>query len=121
MRHRKTVKKLNRPHAHRKLMLASQVKALIEHGKVDTTLPRAKASARLAERLVTLAKRDSTHARRQAFRVLQDGALVTKLFEELGPRFQDRPGGCTRVLKLGPRKGDGAELARVTWVESSRS
>lgn len=117
MRHRKSFRKLNRKHSHRKLMLASQVKTLIEHGKVDTTVARAKESARLAERMVTLAKKDSTHSRRQAFRIIQDGALVEKLFEELAPRYQQRPGGYTRVLKLGTRQGDGAEMARLMWVE----
>jgi large subunit ribosomal protein L17 len=117
MRHRKKVRKLNRDHAHRKALLATQVKALIEHGKVDTTVARAKQSARLAERMVTLAKRDSVHARRRAYRVIQHGGLVDKLFEELAPRYQARPGGYTRVLKLGARQGDGAELARLMWVE----
>ncbi len=117
MRHRKTVKKLNRGHSHRKLMLAGQVKTLIEQGKLDTTLARAKESARLAERLVTLSKADSVHTRRRAFRVLQDGELVDKLFDQLAPRYEGRPGGYTRVLKLGPRRGDGAEMARVLWVE----
>lgn len=115
--HRKKFRKLNREHDHRKLMLATQVKILIEHGKVDTTVARARESARLAERIVTLAKRDSIHTRRRAFSVLQDGALVEKLFTELGPRYKERPGGCTRVLKLGSRRGDGAELARLMWVD----
>lgn len=117
MRHRKNFRKLNRDYAHRKLMLATQVKALIEHGKIDTTVARAKESARLAERMVTLAKVDSIHTRRRAFSVIQSGVLVEKLFEELGPRYKERPGGYTRVLKLGARKGDGAEMARLMWVE----
>lgn len=115
--HRKNFRRLNRDHDHRKLMLATQVKTLIAHGKVDTTLARAKESARLADRIVTLAKQDTVHTRRRAFSVLQDGALVDKLFAELGPRYRERPGGYTRVLKLGARRGDGAELARLMWVD----
>jgi len=116
MRHRKKFRKLGRVASHRRLMLAGQVKALIAHGKVDTTLARAKESKILAEKLVTWAKQGDTHARRQAFRVLQDKEAVKKLFEEIGPRYQDREGGYTRVLKLPPRKGDGAEMARLMWV-----
>lgn len=117
MRHRKNFRKLNREFQHRKLMLATQVKTLIEYGKIDTTVARAKESARLAERMITLAKKDSQHARRRAFRVIQDGVLVDKLFDELGPKYQDRQGGYTRVLKMGHRLGDGAEMARLMWVE----
>lgn len=97
-------------------MLASQVKALIAHGKVDTTVTRAKESRILAEKLITWAKQGDMHARRQALRLLQDKDLVKKLFEEIGPRYQARQGGCTRVLKLPPRLGDGAEMARLTLV-----
>jgi large subunit ribosomal protein L17 len=117
MRHLKKHRKLGRVASHRKLMLAGQVKALIAHGKVDTTLARAKESKILAEKLVTWAKRGDTHARRQAFRILQDKEAVKKLFEEIAPRYGDRPGGYTRVLKLPPRVGDGAEMARLMWVE----
>lgn len=116
MRHKKKFRKLNRVASHRRLMLAGQVKALILHDKVDTTVARAKESRILAERLITWAKQGDVHARRQALRVLQDKDLVKKLFEELGPRYQDRQGGCTRVLKLPPRLGDGAEMARLMWV-----
>lgn len=117
MRHRKNFRHLNRAHSHRKALLATQVKTLIEHGKIDTTVARAKESARLAERMITLAKKDSTHARRRAFGVFQDGRFVEKLFDELAPRYKDRQGGYTRVLKLGSRQGDGAEMARLMWVE----
>lgn len=117
MRHLKKGRKLGRKPAHRKLMLAGQVKALIAHGKVDTTVTRAKESQKLAERLVTWAKEDSTHARRMVFRVLQDKEAVKKLFDEIVPRFRERPGGYTRIVKLPPRKGDGAEMARLMWVE----
>jgi len=97
-------------------MLASQVKALIVHGKVDTTVTRAKESRILAEKLITWAKQGDLHARRQAMRVLQDKQLVQKLFGEIAPRYQDRPGGYTRVLKLPARLGDGAEMARLMFV-----
>jgi large subunit ribosomal protein L17 len=116
MRHGKKFRKLNRVASHRKLMLAGQVKALILHGKVDTTVTRAKESRILAEKLITWAKQGDLHARRQAFRILQDEDLVKKLFAELAARYQDRSGGYTRVLKLPPRRGDGAEMARLLLV-----
>ncbi len=117
MKHMKGHRKLGRPHAHRHLMLASQVKALIEHGKVDTTEARAKESRRLAERCVTWAKKGDTAARREAFKVLQDKEAVERLFDEIGPKFENRQGGYTRVLKLPPRHGDGSAMARVMWTE----
>lgn len=116
MRHRKKFRKLGRTSSHRKLMLASQVKTLIEHGKIDTTLHRAKESSILADRMITWAKRGDMHARRQAYRVLQSKQIVHKLFDELGPRFDEREGGYTRVLKIPPRSGDGAAMARLMWV-----
>jgi len=116
MWHRKKFRKLNRDPEHRKALVANLVKELIDHGKVDTTVARAKESARLAERLVTWAKRNDLRARRLAFAVLQDPDLIEKLFSEVGPKFAGRNGGYTRVLKLPPRQGDGADLARLTWV-----
>jgi large subunit ribosomal protein L17 len=116
MWHKKKFRKLNRDPEHRKLMLANLVKELIDHGKVDTTVARAKESSRLAERLITWAKRNDLHARRLAFSVLQDPNLTDKLFDELGPKFQGRTGGYTRILKLPPRLGDGADLARLMWI-----
>lgn len=116
MWHRKKFRKLNRDPEHRKALVANLVKELIDHGKVDTTVARAKESARLAEQLVTWAKRNDLRARRLAFAVLQDPDLTDKLFSEVGPKFASRNGGYTRVLKLPPRQGDGADLARLTWV-----
>lgn len=116
MWHKKKFRKLNRDPEHRKALVANLVKELIDHGKVDTTVARAKESARLAERLVTWAKRNDLRARRLAFAVLQDPDLTDKLFSEVGPKFASRSGGYTRVLKLPPRQGDGADLARLTWV-----
>jgi len=117
MRHMKGHRKLGRQHSHRKLMLAGQVKALIEHGKVDTTEARAKESRRLADKCVTWAKKGDMAAQREAFKLLQDKDVVARLFDEIGPKFEDRQGGYTRVLKLPPRRGDGSQMARLTWVE----
>ncbi|HIE47481.1 TPA: 50S ribosomal protein L17 [Candidatus Bipolaricaulota bacterium] len=116
MRHRRKVPKLSMTRSRRRSVLAGQAKALILHGKVDTTPARAKATQQLVERLVTWARRGDQAARRLAFAVLQDKEATHKLFEEIGPKYKDRPGGYTRVLKLGPRRGDGAEEARLTWV-----
>lgn len=114
MYHKKGFRKLGRPKAHRKLMLANLVKELFEHGKVDTTVAKAKESARLAEKLINKAKRNDTAARRLVFNVLQDKGIVEKLFVEIAPKFNARGGGYTQVLKLPPRLGDGAEMARLT-------
>jgi len=116
MRHRRKVAKLSMEKSRREAVLRNQAKALIIHGKVDTTPARARATQQLVERLVTWAKRGDQAARRMAFAVLQDKEATAKLFEEIGPRYKDRPGGYTRVLKMGPRRGDGAETARLMWV-----
>ena len=118
MRHRKTVEKLGMVRSHRKSVLANLTSALILHAKVDTTLARAKASQRFAERIITLGRRGDLHARRIVFSRLNDKAAVDKLFDEIGPRFKDRAGGYTRVVKFGPRRGDGAEAARLMLIES---
>jgi large subunit ribosomal protein L17 len=116
MRHRKKVKKLGRDRSHRKSLLSNLVKDLIKKGKVDTTTTKAGECAKLAEKMITLAKGDNTHSRRQAFKFLGDKEAVKMLFEEIGPKYQNRNGGYVRLLKLPPRKGDGAEMARLTWV-----
>ena len=116
MRHRRNVGKIGMEKAHRESVLANLATALIMHSKVDTTLARAKAGQRFAERVITLARRGDLHARRIVFARLQDKQAVDKLFEEIGPRYKDRPGGYTRVVKLGPRRGDGAERARLMLV-----
>jgi large subunit ribosomal protein L17 len=97
--------------------LANLASALILNAKVDTTFARAKAGQRFAERLITLGRRGDLHARRIAFSRLGDKAAVDKLFNEIGPKLADRNGGYTRVVKLGPRRGDGAERARLMLVE----
>lgn len=116
MRHRKKVLKLSMKVDRRRLVLAGQARALILHGKIDTTPARARATQRLVERLVTWAKEDTQARRRMAFAILRDKEATEKLFLEIGPKYKGRDGGYTRVLKLGPRLGDGAEMARLTWV-----
>lgn len=104
--------------SHQKQIVANLVKGLIENGKVDTTVTKAKEASRFADRMVTLAKKGDESARRRAFSFLNDKEAVTTLFENLGERYEDRQGGYTRVHRLPPRKGDGAEMARLTFVEN---
>jgi len=117
LRHRNKVQKLGMDAARRRSVLANLASALIEHSKVDTTLVRAKATQRYVERLITLGRRGDLHARRVAFSRLQNKGAVDKLFSEVGPKFEGRAGGYTRVIKLGPRRGDGSEQARLMLVE----
>jgi len=117
MRHRKAGRKLNRTHTHRSALLSSLASALIKHEQIATTLPKAKELRRVADRLITLAKRGDLHARRQAFARIRDEDMVSKLFETLGPRYADRPGGYTRVLKAGFRYGDSAPMAVIELVD----
>ncbi len=117
MRHRKAGRKLNRTPTHRSALLASLASALIKHEQIATTLPKAKELRRVADRLITLAKRGDLHARRLAFSRIRDDAMVAKLFETLGPRYADRPGGYTRVLKAGFRYGDSAPMAVIELVD----
>lgn len=117
MRHRRTVDKMGMTRGHRRSVLANLATALILHSRVDTTYGRAKAAQRFAERLITLGRRGDLHARRVAFSRLRDKAAVDKLFAEIGPKFEERPGGYTRVIKLGPRRGDGAERACLMLVD----
>jgi large subunit ribosomal protein L17 len=117
MRHRKAGRKLNRTAAHRSALLSSLASALIKHEQIATTLPKAKELRRVADRLVTLAKRGDLHARRLAFARIRDDASVSKLFDTLGPRYAERPGGYTRVLKAGFRYGDAAAMAIIELVD----
>jgi large subunit ribosomal protein L17 len=117
MRHRKAGRKLNRTATHRSALLASLASALIKHEQIATTLPKAKELRRVADRLVTLAKRGDLHARRLAFARIRDDASVSKLFDTLGPRYAERPGGYTRVLKAGFRYGDSAPMAVIEFVD----
>jgi large subunit ribosomal protein L17 len=118
MRHRWGYKKLGRSPAHRRQTLRSLVTNLLEHERLTTTLPKAKALRPLAERMITLAKRDTLHARRQAAAFLLRPPVVKKLFSTLGPRFADRNGGYTRILRAGWRRGDGGEVAVVELIGS---
>ena len=117
MRHRKAGRHLNRDNEHRKAMLKNLAAALFREEEIRTTVPKAKELRRVAEPLITLAKEDSTANRRLAFARLRDKEMVTKLFEELGPHFKERPGGYTRIMRCGYRKGDGAPMAIVQLVD----
>jgi large subunit ribosomal protein L17 len=121
MRHQKSGRKLNRNSAHRKAMFRNMANSLFEHEIIKTTVPKAKELRRVAEPLITLAKEDSVAHRRQAFDRLRDRESVTKLFNELGPRYQDRPGGYLRILKCGIRAGDAAPMAYVELVDRPRA
>ena len=116
MRHKKSGRHLNRTSAHRKAMFVNMVGSLIEHEIIKTTVPKAKELRRLAEPLITLAKVDSVANRRLAFSRTRNKVAVAKLFSELGPRYEDRPGGYTRILKTRNRHGDSAPLAFVELV-----
>ena len=115
MRHATRNQRLSRPSEHRQALLNNLVKSLILHGQLRTTLARAKEAQRLADRLVTFGKDGSIHARRQAYRTLQDRTLVKQLFGEIAPRFVDVLGGYTRVMRLGRRHGDGAQQALLAF------
>ena len=117
MRHRNQGRKLNRTPTHRAALLSSLASALIKHEQIATTLPKAKELRRVTDRLITLAKRGDLHARRLAFARIRDEAMVAKLFDTLGPRYADRPGGYTRVLKAGFRYGDAAPMAVIELVD----
>jgi large subunit ribosomal protein L17 len=109
-------RKLGRTSGHRLAMFRNQLASLIDKERIITTLPKAKELRPQIERLITLGKNDSVHARRQAGRLIEDDKIVGKLFDTLGPRFGDRPGGYTRIIKLGPRRGDAAEMAILEFV-----
>jgi len=121
MRHRKSGRKFNRTSAHRKVMLRNMAVSLFEHEAIKTTLPKAKELRRVAEPLITLAKDDSVANRRLAFSRTRSKAMVGKLFNELGPRYRERPGGYIRVLKMGFRPGDNAPMAYVELVDRPES
>ena len=117
MRHRKAGRKLNRTASHRKAMFANMAAALIKHEQITTTVPKAKELRGVVDRLITLGKRGDLHARRQAIAQMRDKSMVAKLFETLGPRYQERKGGYTRVLKAGFRYGDSAPMAVIELVD----
>jgi large subunit ribosomal protein L17 len=117
MRHRRAGKKLGRDAAHRRALYANLAGALIEHGRIQTTEAKAKAVKPLAEQMITLARRGDLAARRQAIAELRSQDIVHKLFAEVAPRFADRPGGYSRIVKLGPRPGDAAEMVYLELVD----
>ncbi len=117
MRHRLSGRQLNRNSSHRKAMFRNMAASLLDHEMIKTTLPKAKELRRVAEPLITLAKKDSVANRRLAFNRLRDRDVVTKLFNELGPRYEARPGGYLRILKCGFRRGDNAPMAIVELVD----
>ncbi len=117
MRHGKVHRKLNRTAEHRKAMFANMAAALIKHEQIVTTLPKAKELRPIVEKLITLGKRGDLHARRQAIAEMRDKDMVKKLFDVIGPRYKDRDGGYTRVLKAGFRYGDNAPVAVIEFVD----
>lgn len=117
MRHRRAGRKLNRSPSHRRAMFGNMAAALIKHEQVVTTLPKAKEMRRFADRLITLAKRGDLHARRLAVSRIRDEAMVKKLFDVLGPRYKERSGGYTRVLRAGYRYGDSAPMAVIELID----
>ncbi|HHL45336.1 MAG TPA: 50S ribosomal protein L17 [Gammaproteobacteria bacterium] len=117
MRHRKSGRQLNRNSSHRQAMFKNMASSLFRHELIRTTVPKAKELRRIAEPLITLAKNDSVANRRLAFARIRDREMVTKLFNELGPRYQSRPGGYLRILKCGFRAGDNAPMAYVELVD----
>lgn len=117
MRHQKTGRKLGRNSAHRKAMYRNMAASLVRHETIKTTLPKAKELRRVVEPLITMAKEDGVSQRRRAFARLRDNVAVGKLFNELGPRFRERPGGYLRILKIGHRRGDAAPMAVVQLLD----
>ncbi len=117
MRHNKTGRRLGRNSSHRSAMMRNMVTSLLEHEKITTTDARAKELRKIAEKMITLGKRGDLHARRQALQVIRDPKVVGKLFELVAPRYQNRPGGYTRIIKLGHRAGDNAALSMIELVE----
>lgn len=118
MRHAIKQRKLGRTSAHRQALFRNQLASLFEHGRIRTTLAKAKELRPIAERLITRSREDSVHARRMVRRWMPENqTLVKKLFEDIGPRFTDRPGGYLRILKMGPRPGDAAEMAIIEFVD----
>ncbi len=117
MRHQRAGKKLGRDSAHRKALYANLAGALIEHGRIRTTEAKAKAVKPMAEKMITLGRRGDIHARRQAIAFLRSQDVVHKLFSEVAPRFADRPGGYSRIVKIGTRQGDAAEMVYLELVD----
>ena len=109
-------RKLGRPTAHRKAMLRALVTYLLEHGRIETTVQRAKEVRSLTEKMITIGKQDDLHSKRQVFSFVTKEAVAKKLFDEISPKYADRKGGYTRIIKIGPRRGDAAEMAIIELV-----
>lgn len=116
MRHQKSGRQLSRNSAHRWALMRNLITALLREEKIKTTEPKAKELRRWADRVITLGKQGTLHARRQVLSIVQDKAVVRKLFDSIGPRFKDRPGGYTRIIKLGIRRGDAAQMSLIELV-----
>ncbi|MFP4391584.1 MAG: 50S ribosomal protein L17 [Desulfohalobiaceae bacterium] len=122
MRHKKSGRKLGRTWEHRKALFKNLARALVAQEKIQTTEPKAKELRRVTDRLVSFGLKDTVHARRQAYKILESRTLVQKLFQEIAPRYVDRPGGYTRIIKVSrPRRGDGASMAVVQFTPESSS
>jgi large subunit ribosomal protein L17 len=117
MRHRRSGRKLGRDASHRKALYANLASALIEHGRIKTTAAKAKEVRPIAEQMITLGRRGGVHARRQALAYLRSQDVVHKLFSDVGPRFADRQGGYSRIVRIGPRPGDAAEMVYLELVD----
>jgi large subunit ribosomal protein L17 len=117
VRHHKSGRKLGRDASHRKALYANLTGALIEHGRIKTTVAKAKEVRPVAEQMITLGRRGGVHARRQALKFLRSQDVVHKLFDDVGPRFKDREGGYSRIVRIGPRLGDAAEMAYLELVD----
>jgi len=117
MRHHRAGRKLGRDAAHRKALYANLTASLIQHGRIKTTVAKAKEVRPVAEQMITLGRRGDVAARRHALKFLRSQDVVHKLFSDVGPRFSDRPGGYSRIVKLGPRQGDAAEMAYLELVD----
>jgi large subunit ribosomal protein L17 len=117
VRHRRSGRKLGRDASHRKALYSNLAGALFEHGRIKTTAAKAKEVKPIAEQMITLARRGGVHARRQALAYLRSQDVVYKLFSDVGPRFADRPGGYCRIIRIGPRQGDAAEMVYLELVD----
>jgi large subunit ribosomal protein L17 len=116
MRHRHGQRKLNRTSSHRRAMFRNMATSLLKHEQIETTVPKAKELRGVVERMITLGKRGTLHSRRQALAFVYDPKVVKRLFDEIAPQYASRPGGYTRVRKLGPRRGDAARMAELELV-----
>ena len=119
MRHNRTLRKFSRTQAHRNMMYRNLVTSLFKHERIQTTAPKAKEARAVAERLITFAKKGDLHSRRIAARKVNEPVVLQKLFAEIGPRYAERPGGYTRIMRVGPRHGDNAELVILELVDST--